>query len=784
MRATDRFQLGALHGAAVLLGLVLGGATARAQTPLAVGKAMIADVRIQGNGHIPAQQIMAQLKTRPGTEFVPETIQEDVRNLYATKLYGNIEPVVKTEADGRLIVYFNFRDFPSVVEEVVYQGAKHLSQDDLDKLTNLRKGMPLNPTANKLGCQAIVRKLNEQGRPFASCDLLSGSQAGDTKVVFNITEGPKMGVRGVSFSGNKFASSGRLVTLINSKTMLGIFPGTYNPLMIESDIGKLEEYYHTFGFLDARVSRELTVTEDGRDVYLIFHIQEGLRYTLQATPHVYGNKALPLEQLEQLSKMKSGQFYNQAEVDGDVSRIKDYYGLTGRETRVQAIPIFNREMPGVCTVQYEVEERPPARVGQIFIVGNERTRQNVILRQVPLYPGQILTYPDLRVAERNLQKLGIFKTSPDGAVKPTITVLDPDSPNPYKDLLVQVEEDNTGSLMFGVGVNSNAGLTGSIVLNERNFDILRPPTSFEDLFSGNAFRGAGQEFRVEAVPGTQVQRYTISFREPFFLDTPNSLGLSGYYYQRQYNEYNEERTGGRLNLGRKLTQEWSLTGGMRVENINVSNVLPFAPPDYLEVVGNNFLTGLRAQGTYDTRDSYLRPTSGTLVDLSYEHCFGDFTFPVVNVEANQYFTVYQRADGSGRHVLSLHSQLGYAGNDTPVFERFFAGGFRSIRGFQFRGVGPDVNGFKVGGNFMFLNSIEYQVPIRANDGIFLVAFIDSGTVESKVQIKDYRVSAGIGARFVIPMMGPVPIALDFGFPIVKGPGDIEQIFSFWMGFSR
>ncbi len=133
-------------------------------------------------------------------------------------------------------------------------------------------------------------------------------------------------------------------------------------------------------------------------------------------------------------------------------------------------------------------------------------------------------------------------------------------------------------------------------------------------------------------------------------------------------------------------------------------------------------------------------------------------------------------------MLALHSQLSVEGSNAPVFERFYAGGFRSIRGFEFRGVGPKIDGFEVGGDFMLLNSLEYQVPLKANDQIFAVAFIDTGTVEPRVEIKDYRVSAGFGIRFVVPMLGPVPIALDFGFPIVKGPDDREQVFSFWLGF--
>src|SRR5262249_24743629 len=193
--------------------------------------------------------------------------------------------------------------------------------------------------------------------------------------------------------------------------------------------------------------------------------------------------------------------------------------------------------------------------------------------------------------------------------------------------------------------------------------------------------------------------------------------------------------------------------------------------------------GLRAGISRDTRDSYLRPTEGSRISATFEQVTGDFDFPVVSVEANKYFTVWQRADGSGRHVLALRSIASWCGPEAPVFERFYAGGFHSIRGFAFRGVGPDIDGFKVGGDFMFLNIAEYQVPIKANDQIYLVGFVDSGTVEPRTEIKDYRVSAGFGVRFVVPMLGPVPIALDFGFPIVKKSGDREQVFSFMLGWS-
>jgi outer membrane protein insertion porin family len=276
------------------------------------------------------------------------------------------------------------------------------------------------------------------------------------------------------------------------------------------------------------------------------------------------------------------------------------------------------------------------------------------------------------------------------------------------------------------------------------------------------------------------------------------LLTSGYYRDRIFNEYTEGRLGGSVNVAHMFTKEWSAGVGIRAERITVSNVGGSAflgltglnspnlngigpPEDYLSVRGVNQLYAPRLTVLYDVRDSMVRPTEGGKIETSFEMAFGSFTFPILNIEASRYFTTWQRPDGSGKHVIALRTLVGFEGENTPVYERYFGGGYTNLRGFQFRGVGPNVNGFMVGGTFQFLNRIEYQVPIRANDALYAVAFLDSGTVESKIGITNYRVSAGFGFRISLPMLGPVPLALDFGFPINRAPGDITQLFSFGMG---
>ena len=132
-------------------------------------------------------------------------------------------------------------------------------------------------------------------------------------------------------------------------------------------------------------------------------------------------------------------------------------------------------------------------------------------------------------------------------------------------------------------------------------------------------------------------------------------------------------------------------------------------------------------------------------------------------------------------MLAVRSQLSVEGGNAPVFERFYAGGFRSLRGFSYRGVGPNTDGYFTGGTFSFLNTLEYQVPILPSDKLYFVTFLDHGTVEENVQIKNYRVAAGFGFRIAIPMLGPAPLAFDFAFPINRASWDNKQLFSFYVG---
>jgi len=368
---------------------------------------------------------------------------------------------------------------------------------------------------------------------------------------------------------------------------------------------------------------------------------------------------------------------------------------------------------------------------------------------------------------------------------------------PYVVVDVDAEETQTGRLMIGAGVNSNAGLVGNIVVDEQNFDIFRLPRSWDDIRNGTAFRGAGQRFRLEAAPGTQLQRYTATFQEPYLFDTRIGLSTSASYFTRYFYDWAEARVGGRVGLGYQFAfaPDLSVNAGFRGESVDVFNPR-LRTPAINKMLGTNSVYGFSGGLIHDTRDSPFLPTQGHLATFEFEQVIGTFVYPRGILEGRQYFLLSERPDGSGRHVLSFGSVLGMSGPDTPAYDNFFAGGYNTIRGFTFRGASPrqlangqsptsaNQNAAIIGGPFEWLNTIEYLFPITADDTLRGVVFTDFGTVESNVSINQMRVAPGVGLRITLPAMGPAPIALDFAVPVAYAPYDNQQLFSFFVGFAR
>lgn len=842
----------------------------------------IVDIVIEGNDTIETTAIRKLVRSAIGRPPAESQIREDVRALYSTRWFFSIEPRYRRSEAG-LVLVFRVIERP-IVEKVEFHGNERIKTSYLEKLTGLKPGSPFEVSLNREAAKRIEEQYKSKGFPFTKVTLEKGNQREDRQVVFVVDEGPKVIVGSVRFEGNESFSTGVLKQKLTLKpAILGLaFLGKYKPEQLPDDVAALKQYYHSLGYFDAEIEKEVGIDESpwnplsykAAHAIITYKIKEGPRFKIRDLV-IEGNKIFTTEELSNELKLRSGEFYNSRYMSKDVDGIKERYGHLGRTfANVEAVPRFLEE-PGTMDLVYHVNEDRVYTIRHVDVRIHEdqpHTKLSVVLNRMMVHPGDLADPKKIRQSERRIggqiftpggpeaPRIQISKVpdaptsnrsqvaqadvirgqSPDPAIvslerlksdslifgtKVSIRGQSPDSsdadspdfsssvlmaqvpaPNyPFGgnttdplavpelppgqiDLGVDATTAQTGRLSFGVGVNSNSGVVGSIVLEENNFDIMNFPRSAEDIYSGRAFRklrGHGEQFRIEAVPGNVVSRYLVSWTDPYFNDSPYSVGVSGFYFNRFYRDWTEQRTGGRVTVGRQLDAAWSLIGSLRMESVHLSNPRTPVAAMVSEVLGNSFLSTGRLAVAHDTRDSPFQPRHGHYVTSGFEQAFGEFNYSRVDAEGHQYFYFLERPDGEGGHILSLGLQAAWTGADTPVYERYFAGGFQSVRGFSFRGISPTDGPTRIGGQFSFLGGAEYLVPITADGTLGVVAFTDFGTVQdTTAKLANLRLTVGFGLRVTVPMMGPAPIALDFGFPLMKEKDDLLQVFQFTMGLTR
>ena len=369
----------------------------------------------------------------------------------------------------------------------------------------------------------------------------------------------------------------------------------------------------------------------------------------------------------------------------------------------------------------------------------------------------------------------------------------------FADLDVAIAQTNTGRINIGGAFNSDNGIVGQFIIDEKDFDITRFPRNFQDIWDGNAWRGGGQAFRLEIVPGQDLQRYLVSFTEPYFLGTDYSFSASGYLFDRRFFDWDENRLGGRFSVGRRLTPDLEVNAAVRLESVTIDNPRLVDPNDDTLSTSDSLNAVLNNQNLFlgniglvrDTRDHPFLPTKGSYFSAMFSQAFGDFDYTRVDAEYRRYRLIYERPDRSGRHTISYGTRLGFTADDVPVFEHYFAGGFSTFRGFDFRGIGPvegatdDDQGIRIGGEFQWLNTVEYSFPLTADDMVRGVLFADFGTVETDVSLDNFRVAPGFGFRVNVPALGlGAPLAFDFAFPVASEDTDDEKVFTFNLGVLR
>lgn len=775
---------GRLPWGLLVIGLALGlyaVPAARAQAGPATEGTRIRRVEIRGLTSISEAYIRRIIKTREGQPLVRRDLEEDVRELLRSRKFTAAFAETQVE-EGEAVVVFTVQEKPEVLS-VEIEGNKKFTDVQLFELTPVA-GAPLDRYEVMRGRDDILQKYKSAGYYYADVQVDELALQEQGRVVYRVQEGPRVKVRHIRFEGNHAFGFRRLQALVQTKTYLWIFrTGALDEEQAERDAVAVQSHHRNEGYLDARVGYRLEFDPVKRaDVDLVFVVEEGPRYHIQDIV-CEGNRVFAADRLRAAMRLEPGKPIRQDALTEDVKRLRELYGQIGYvDVRLDTRADFV-EQPGLVILRVLVDEGPQSRFGRITIRGNRQTKDEVIRRELRFYPGEYYNTVEVDKAIQRLRETWLFV--PNGV---EITPLE--DLNGYREALVTVEETETTRFIIGVGVSTDNGVIGTLSIDNRNFDLFDWPRSWGEFFRGRAFKGDGQRLIFEAEPGTEVSRFRIAFTEPYLLDRRLRLDTSVYLFQRGRDGYSEQRLGFSAGLSKRfeggLLDGWAIEGSTRFELVDVDDVEPLAARDIRVVEGGSGLTGLKGALVRDTTDSRFFPTEGYRLSLSWEQLgvFGgeaDCGKPAVS------FAWYKTLSTDildRKSVLALRADAGYIVGEAPVYERYYAGGFGSLRGFSFRGVSPRAGIFDnaVGGNLIVLTGGEYSFPLYAKT-LRGVTFIDMGTVEEDFEITTWRASVGFGFRVQVDFFGPVPIVFDFGFPIAQDDEDGTRIFNFAFGAS-
>ncbi|MCE9580906.1 MAG: outer membrane protein assembly factor BamA [Planctomycetes bacterium] len=764
--------------AAIIFAFVASAAFA--QAPPDVQRIEVEGLRIHT-----ADEVRLKMETHVGRPFSRETLDRDIRRLFATGWFADVrrsERSIETGPGAAVVVLEVLEN--DVLREIRYVGNRHFDDSEVSAGAILKTGEYFAPWKVKLDADRIRDKYLEDGYAWVKITPTESSTGRGATVTFTVREGPRVHVGSIEFHGNVGLSDSELGKAMQSKdtTIWNILSRPdFKAAQLDDDLKSLVGFARGEGYLDAKVfTRELVWTPDKKGVDIHIQIEEGIRYVVDGV-EIQGARLFSVNDLYKNLRVRPGEPFALRNLDRDEQYIVDRYRERAYiDVDASPVPRYLAER-GHVKLTWKITEGEKVYVGRIDFVGNHRTKEKVLRREMLLLPGEEFNKILLDVAMDRLKGLHYFEpTNPQlygrawGPVRDPEIVVEvlPGQEKDERDLLIHVQEGRTGNLQFGGTYSDAGGIAGKLAVTQNNFDLFDLPKSLTELFTGEAFAGAGQIARIDLQPGLRRSRYEASFTEPWVLDYPISMTLAGTYYDENFFFYRERRVGGSIDFGHrwdefvpilpgKLDEEithtffghilqgisyaavhipayfffddhvvhgYSVAGfwkrdyaiavGYRFARINILDIGLTAPNDVFAVAGINYLSSVTFHASVDRRNSRVFPSQGFVSNVSYEYAGypfgGDFDFWKIGYRHQAFSTLWTRKDG-GKIIFETDLRGGFAqehyySENLPIFERYYAGG-DTLRGLEYRTVSPKERGNPIGGNIQVLASAEVTFPI-------------------------------------------------------------------------
>jgi outer membrane protein insertion porin family len=781
--------------AAVLLASIYAVGLA-AETP----KPIVGEIKIVGASTITEDTVEYYLGVAKGDAYDPEAIAKSFHRFWESGLVEDLKVEAEELAPGKVRLVVTVRERPKVTEWA-FEGNKKVStstiRENLETANaSLKRNVPLRTSEVQRLRQAIIEVYAKEGYASAVVNpVVSETGANQRKVTFQIDEGAKIKIGKIDFQGNKVysdASLRRALKKIKEKSLFHMFGKKiiWSKENWGEDSENLKKFYMNHGYKDivvgepkveliARKPQGRTQKEKNYRMVVVVPVEEGKQFRMGSLS-IKGNSVFPSESLRKLYEVKSGKTYNYSKVEEGNEALRTLYQSRGYiYAYTNQSLVVRKDQPDTVDVVVELLEGDRFRLGRLEFVGNTKTQDKVLRRELRLIEGDWMNMSLFKRSMFKVNQLGYFKLKDDPVEFKF------DEPNKRVNVTIKGDEVGRTDIQFGAGYSELEGFFGQFSFGTRNF------------------LGRGENIGVSVQAGKLASTYSLSFSEPYFLDKRMIIGGSIYNQSLDYSAYSfaqsdyvRKSKGGSLIWGLGMGDFGQFAVSYGFENVaakysTVRTLLPNTPPTfphrpplpppYKGILGEDkffekysgITSSLTPSYAYDSRDDPFDPNQG----LSY---FGRLRYAGGALGGD--FHYWRPEAGTSwfhpltrRTILAINFEAGIIkplrGVAIPFYDRYRLGGERSLRGFQYYSVLPrtakglyfyDANGVPLGGDRYLQFNIEYQ--IKVGGPIKLIFFSDSGNTWFETQgwdLKLYRYSFGAELRIFLPIF-QAPLRFIYG----------------------
>lgn len=725
----------------------------------------IEKIIINGEKRLSESFILNYLPDYPNTQFNNEVLNQFTKDLYNSGMFSKINIDVNNQT-LKIIV----EEYP-IINEIIFSGNDLLDNETLNEIVSIKPRDIFNESTLNDSMEKIKTEYQKIGRYLAQV-IIKKTEISDGRVNlnFDISEGSLLVVKNINFEGNKNFSDNELKANISTKedAWYKIFGSNkFIPERLEYDKDKLKEFYNIRGYIDFNVIvARGDLLPDLSGFNINFVLNEGQKYTINKVSinsELLGNKKN--EFLLEKLYLKKGDYFNSKALEESSKFLIDFFESDGFNF-VKVFPSIKKNKDLVDVI-FNVTEGDEKYINKITIIGNTRTNDSVIRRELTFLEGDPFNKAKLNSSINSIKRLGYFETV-------NYKLQDSTALNSL-DIIIEVKEMNTGSVSFGVGYSSLNDTSMTFGLNEINF------------------LGEGKKLRLEANLSSQKSNYSLGMTEPYFMD--RNLSLFGNIFDQQSEnskgDIKYENSGIDFGFGfesNKLTQRFKYKFSTSETNTSSSSTASsITGEEGVEIITSSLTHSL----SQDTRDSFFNPADGyrwrfenTLAGIG-----GDASFYKSVFNLRSYYPV-----DFGEYIFGFKTGIGFItsiDDKITASNRFFLGG-KTLRGFDNAGVGPRDTGNNqaVGGNNFYNLSLEVKSDKLMPDdtGLRWFIFSDIGSIwgtdyKSGVQgynDKEPRVTNGFGLSMLTPVG---PLEMLWGFPMHSQNYDVEENFQFSIGTS-